>query len=153
MIGQIIASALGVLAFAILFHAPRRSYPFCALCGGLSWGMYLVFSSTGMGEFLASALTIFVMTIAARVLSVSLCMPATVFIVMDIFPLVPGAGIYYSAYALITSDMALFSEKGTETFVLAGAIALGIVSGMEIPQGVPNFFGGLIRRKFMKKKT
>ena len=124
MIAQILSAVLGVLAFAVLFHAPRRSYVACAICGGFSWGMFLAFTALGLSEFLASTLAIIALTLLARILSVALMMPATVFIVTGIFPIVPGAGIYYTAYSLIVSDMALFQQKGMETLVLAGAIAI-----------------------------
>ena len=80
MIAQILSAVLGVLAFAVLFHAPRRSYVACALCGGFSWGMFLAFTALGLSEFLASTLAIIALTLLARILSVALMMPATVFI-------------------------------------------------------------------------
>lgn len=133
MMGQILAAVLGVFSFAILFHAPRRSYLACALCGGLSWGMYLIGTSLGLSAFLSSTLAIIVLTFVSRVLSVSMRMPATVFIVTGIFPIVPGAGIYHTAYALLTQDMAGFGAFGLQTLALSGAIALGILIGMGIP--------------------
>ena len=146
MIAQILSAVLGVLAFAVLFHAPRRSYVACAICGGFSWGMYLAFTALGLSEFLASTLAIIALTLLARILSVALMMPATVFIVTGIFPIVPGAGIYYTAYSLIVSDMALFQQKGMETLVLAGAIAIGILLGMGLPRAIPRVCGRFLRR-------
>ena len=146
MIAQILSAVLGVLAFAILFHAPRRSYPACALCGGFSWGMYLAFTALGLSEFLASTLSIIALTLLARILSVAMMMPATVFIVTGIFPIVPGAGIYYTAYWLIVSDMAMFQQKSLETLTLAGAIAIGILIGMGLPRAIPRVCGRFLRR-------
>ena len=146
MIREIFASVVGVFAFAVLFHAPRKSYFACALLGGVSWGGYLLFSALGAGEFLAAALAIVVLTICARVCAVLLEMPATVFIVSGIFPIVPGAGIYYTAYSLMAGDMALFQDKATETVAFAGAIALGIIVGMGLPQAIPGWIGGFLRK-------
>ena len=146
MIGQVIAATLGVLAFAVLFHAPRRSYAACALCGGFCWAMFLVFSALGLNMFMATVAAVMMMTLLARVLSVAMRMPNTVFIVTGIFAIVPGAGIYYSAYSLMVSDMALFQQKSKETVLLAGAIALGILIGMSVPQSVPLALGSLLRR-------
>ena len=146
MIAQILSAVLGVLAFAVLFHAPRRSYVACAICGGFSWGMFLAFTALGPSEFLASTLALIALTLLARILSVALMMPATVFIVTGIFPIVPGAGIYYTAYSLIVSDMALFQQKGMETLVLAGAIAIGILLGMGLPRAIRRVCGRFLRR-------
>ena len=150
MIGQVIAATLGVLAFAVLFHAPRRSYAACALCGGFCWAMFLVFSALGLNMFMATVAAVMMMTLLARVLSVALRMPNTVFIVTGIFPIVPGAGIYYTAYALMTSDIALFQLKSKETVLLAGAIALGIIIGMAVPQPAPLALGRMLRRAFVR---
>ena len=54
-----------------------------------------------------------------------------------IFPLVPGAGIYFTAYYLIAGDMEAFSQKGMETLETAVAIALGIVFASGLPQKKP----------------
>jgi len=150
LIGQVLSATIGVLAFAILFHAPRRSYAACALCGGFGWAMYLLFFAMGWGMFASSVAAVVALTLLARVLSVALCMPNTVFIVTGIFPIVPGAGIYYTAYALMTSDIALFQLKSKETVLLAGAIALGIIIGMAVPQPAPLALGRMLRRAFVR---
>lgn len=138
---QILSATVGVLAFAILFHAPRRSYGFCALCGGFAWGVFLALSALGWSEFMASTGAVLALTLLSRTLSVAMKLPATVFIVTGIFPIVPGAGIYYTAYGLITGDMALFQARGMETLLLAGAIAIGILVGASIPRKLPICLG------------
>lgn len=155
MLTQIIAAIVGVFAFAILFHAPRRSYLFCALVGGFAWAMYLLFDILGLSLFMASTLAVFMLTLVSRVLSVAMQLPATVFIVTGIFPIVPGAGIYYTAYGLMTGDMALFRQSGTNTIALAGAIAIGIVIGMSLPAKPLRALGGAISKvlpKYMQRR-
>ena len=58
------------------------------------------------------------------------------YLLCGIFPLVPGAGIYYTAYYLITKESALFSAKGLETFEIALAIVFGIIFGFAIPEAI-----------------
>ena len=123
MTGQVLAAFLGVLSFAVLFHAPRRSYLACAVCGAVAWGCYLL--AAPLGLFL---------TLLSRMLSIAMKMPSTVFIVTGIFPLVPGAGIYHTAYALVSRNMEAFTLRGMQTLALAGAIALGILIGMGFPK-------------------
>ncbi len=141
MIDQIIAAMLGTLAFVILFNAPRKEYIFCALNGALGWLAYLIFTEMGAGIVVASLGATLILTLAARVLSAVRRCPVTVFLVTGIFTLVPGAGIYYTAYYLLMNDLAQFSAKGIETFKVAGAIALGIVFGFAIPQSLFNKLG------------
>lgn len=55
----------------------------------------------------------------ARIFAAARSMPVTVYLLSGIFPLVPGAGIFYTAYYLFTNDRALSSSKGIETFEVA----------------------------------
>ena len=51
-----------------------------------------------------------------------------------IIPLVPGAGIYYTAYYLVTGQMSLAAVKGLEAVKIAFAIVLGIIFVVSIPK-------------------
>lgn len=141
MMMQVIASMVGTLAFAILFNAPRKEYLFCGVNGGLAWLAYLLFIQAGVGVALASMGATVILTLVARGFSSWRKCPVTVFLITGIFVLVPGAGIYYTAYYLLMNDLAQFSAKGLETFKIAGAIALGIVFGFAVPQRVFNKIG------------
>ena len=82
-----------------------------------------------------------VLTLIARALSAIRKMPSTVFLVTGIFTLVPGAGIYYTSYYLIMNDLVQSMAKGIETFKIAGAIVLGMVFGLMLPQSWFNQLG------------
>lgn len=138
---QFIVSLIATLSFAVLFHAPRKELFFCGLTGAVGWIVYIICMNHKMGVATASLFATFVLTILSRILSVVRKNPVTMFLISGIFPLVPGAGIYYTAYYLIMNEMKSFSQKGTETFLIAGAIALGIVFGFAIPQAVFHALG------------
>ncbi|MFR2151035.1 MAG: threonine/serine exporter family protein [Christensenellales bacterium] len=104
----------------------------CAVCGAVAWGCYLL--AAPLGLFLATTLAAIALTLLSRMLSIAMKMPSTVFIVTGIFPLVPGAGIYHTAYALVSRNMEAFTLRGMQTLALAGAIALGILIGMGFPK-------------------
>lgn len=141
MIPQILSAILGVLAFAILFHAPRRSYAVCALCGGFTWWLYLLMDALGAPVFMSATISVLGLTLVARILSVGMQLPGTIFIVPGIFPIVPGAGIYYTVYGLMTQDIALFQKSGMDTMSLAGGIAIGILLGMSFPARLTTILG------------
>ena len=79
-------------------------------------------------------------------LSIAMKMPSTVFIVTGIFPLVPGAGIYHTAYALVSRNMEAFTLRGMQTLALAGAIALGILIGMGFPKLLVELGGHVLEK-------
>ena len=136
MLFQVIAAAIGVMAFAVLFRAPRKYYLDCGIAGGIGWLIYLLVMDQGVSTAVASMVSTIVLTILSRGLSVIRRVPVTIFLISGIFTLVPGAGIYYTAYYLMMDDIAMAAAKGTETLKVAGAISLGILLGMGIPQGV-----------------
>ena len=53
--------------------------------------------------------------------------PAISYLVVGIFPLIPGAGIYYATSFLLQSNKEAFSQKALETIGIAGVIAVGIL--------------------------
>ena len=53
--------------------------------------------------------------------------PAISYLVVSIFPLLPGAGIYYTINAFVQGHMNDFSKIGSHTIAIAGALAVGIL--------------------------
>ena len=136
MLFQVIAAAIGVMAFAVLFRAPRKYYLDCGIAGGIGWLIYLLVMERGFSTEVASMVSTIVLTILSRSLSVIRRAPVTVFLITSIFTLVPGAGIYYTSYYMVMDDIGMAAAKGIETLKVAGGISLGIILGMGIPQGV-----------------
>ena len=77
------------------------------------------------------------LTLVSRLFAILLKTPVTVFLLTGIFPLVPGAGIYYTAYYFIQGENALSLANGISTFKVAVALAVGIalVLGLPMPSG------------------
>ena len=78
-------------------------------------------------------LAVIPLTLLTRVLAILLKAPVTVFLLTGIFPLVPGAGIYYTAYYFIESNNALALSNGISTFKIAVVLATGIALVLGIP--------------------
>ena len=81
----------------------------------------------------ASLLAVIPLTILTRVFAITQKTPVTVFLLTGIFPLVPGAGIYYTAYYFIQNENALALAKGISTFKIAVALAIGISLVLCVP--------------------
>jgi uncharacterized membrane protein YjjB (DUF3815 family) len=133
---QFILAMIATVTFAILFCAPKKELLLCSLSGAISWVVYyLIFGQTA-NCVLGSLIATFVLTVYSRAVAVVRHSPGTTYLLTGIFPLVPGAGIYYTAYYLITEQSQLFSEKGLETLEIALAIVFGIIFGFAIPQSL-----------------
>lgn len=107
---QLLAAGVGTAAFSVLFYVPRKYYGFCAACGAWGWLTYFVLEWAGMtvteATFFAAAAVVFL----SRLFAVMERCPATLFMIPGIFPLVPGAGIYWTAYYIVTDQMELASR-------------------------------------------
>lgn len=123
-------------SFAFLFCVPKKELLFSGLSGALCWMVYYCITQQELSPVLACLVATFILTVCSRTLAVIRRNPATVYLLCGIFPLVPGAGIYYTAYYLITSDNARFASKGLETFEIALAIVFGIIFGFAIPEAL-----------------
>lgn len=131
---EFIVSMLATVAFAIVFSAPRKELFYCGISGALGWIFYSIISTILGAPTLGNVVGSFVLTVFSRTLAAKRKNPVTVYLISGIFPLVPGAGIYYTSYYLIMNDMAFFSKYGLETIKTAGAIVMGIILGMAFPQ-------------------
>lgn len=142
---QFLIAFTASMMFSVLFAAPKKELLFCGISGGLAWAVYeLIYVKTAnvvLGSFVAT----FVLTIFCRIMAVVRKNPATIYLIGAIFPLVPGAGIYYTAYHLISGRTQEFAAKGLETFEIALAIVFGIVFGFSIPEA-------LFHKKLQKKE-
>ena len=130
---QFFIAGVGTLSFAILFACPRKSLPFCGLVGAVGWFVYELAVMLGAESAAASLLAVIPLTLLTRVFAILLKMPVTVFLLSGIFPLVPGAGIYYTAYYFIQGNNALALSNGISTFKIAVALAVGISLVLSVP--------------------
>ena len=130
---QFLLAGAGTLSFAILFACPRKSLPFCGLVGAVGWLVYELAVMLGTDSAAASLLAVIPLTILTRVFAILLKTPVTVFLLSGIFPLVPGAGIYYTAYYFIQGNNALALSNGISTFKVAVTLAVGISLVLSVP--------------------
>lgn len=133
---QFLIAFTASMMFSVLFAAPKRELVFCGISGGLAWVVYEIIYAQTENVVLGSLVATFVLTIFCRIMAVIRKNPVTIYLIGAIFPLVPGAGIYYTAYALISGHSQEFSAKGLETFEIALAIVFGIIFGFSIPEAL-----------------
>ena len=131
---QIIASFIGTAAFAVLFGVPRRQYVLCGVAGVLGWILYMLL--VRYAGFTAPAATVFatmLVVLSARYFSVWDRCPAIVFLLCGIFPLVPGAGVFWTSYYVVSDQLRLALDSGFMAVKVTIAIVLGIILISELP--------------------
>lgn len=132
---QTLVAAGDSATFGALFQVEKHHYLACAITGAAGWVTYCLAVEAGCSVAAASFLGALPLTLLARLFAIYRRAPVTVFLLCGIFPLVPGAGIYYTAYYFIFGFSGLMVQKGIETVKVAVAIALGITLVLSLPMG------------------
>lgn len=150
MFGNIVCSFLGTIGYAILYNVPKKYYIGCGITGVAGWMIFLFFRRQMMtSSATASFFGALVVVLIARMLTVRMKCPITIFLISGIFPLVPGAGIYYTVYYLVTNQLSMASLKGMESIKIVFAIVLGIVIVVQIPRDY--FHINFLRKRWREK--
>ena len=118
---------VGCIGFAILFNIHGKGVFLCAFGGVLTWSVYLIVTHFGgddiAANFWASLFAGFFAEIMARLRK----KPAIAYLVVSIFPLLPGAGVYYTMNYAVRRQMEHFADTGMHTVGVAGIMAVGIL--------------------------
>lgn len=124
---ECIAAFVGCAGFVILFNIHGMNCNLCALGGTLTWAVFSVILSYSGDDILAY----FVATVTAAAYSEIMARirkkPAISYLVISIFPLIPGAGVYYTMCYAVSGDIESFASQGMHTVAIAGAMAVGIL--------------------------
>ncbi len=134
MLVQFVVAMVATISFGITFQVGRRHYWTCGFVGAVGWTIYIACTTLGgMTAPMATLIATLPLAALSRFFAIRHKAPITVFLLTGIFPLVPGAGIYYTAYYFLRNDRALCTSKGIETLKVAVALALGIAIVCSIP--------------------
>ena len=122
-----IGCAIGCLGFSITFNIHGPGGLICVLGGVLTWLVYALCLELGIGEigayFWGAVFASAFSETSARIRKY----PAIAYLVISIFPLIPGSGVYYAMEYAVKGEMELFASKGMNTAAIAGVMAVGIL--------------------------
>lgn len=123
---QLVAAFVGTVGFSVLFGAPRRYYLYCGLAGMAGWAVCLLVAA---GHSVVGAAFFAALTVAAisHVMARLCRCPVTVFLICGIIPLVPGGGIFWTAYYIVTEQLRMAATMGFVALKVTIAIAGGII--------------------------
>ena len=134
MIFELISATVGTVAFSLLFGVPRKFYIYCGGIGAAGWLMYkLMLEKVGLSIAVSVFLATVVIVLLSRYAAVFEKCPATVFLITGIFPVVPGAQIYWATYYLVTDQLYEALDSGFLALKIMISIVLGIVVVFELP--------------------
>ena len=123
---------IGCFGFAILFNIHGPGGMLCGLGGTLAWVVYLVVLKMGHGDILAYFWSALFASVYSETMARIRKYPAISYLVVSIFPLIPGAGAYYTMNYAVRGDYELFAATGIHTAAIAGILAVGILLGSTV---------------------
>lgn len=124
---QVIGVLVGCYGFTYLFNIHGPGGLLCVVGGAITWIAYLITYHFSHNELTAYFFSSIVAAAYSEIMARVRKYPAISYLVISIFPLIPGAGIYYTSNHLVLGNMDAFASRGLLTIGIAGAIAIGIL--------------------------
>ena len=124
---QCLWAFIGCIGFAILFNVHSLGVWICAAGGLITWAVYLLAEYLGADVIAANFWAALFASAYSETMARVRKYPAISYLVVSIFPLLPGAGIYYTVSYALENQMDLAVSKGLETAAIAGVMAVGIL--------------------------
>ena len=120
---------LACIGFCFPYNVQGLGAFLCCLGGALGWAVYLATQAiTGSPVYLPSLFAAISVAIYAEIMARLRKCPATSYLVISYFPLVPGFTIYQAMDYGIQGNTQLFLETFIRTFGISGCIALGALA-------------------------
>lgn len=113
--------------FAIIYNIHGLGILICAFGGALGWLAYLLCAPVLQSEIAHIFVAALVISAYAEIMARIRKCPVTGYLLVAIFPLVPGGGIYYTMEHALNGEIDQFLSSFLHTMGLAGAIAVGVL--------------------------
>ena len=124
---QAAAAFVSCVGFLILFNVHGPGGLLCALGGMLTWLVYLLTLVLGGGDLSGYFFGTLFASLYAEAMARIRKFPAIAYLVISIFPLIPGAGAYYTMNYAVQGQMDKFASQGMHTAAIAGIMAVAIL--------------------------
>ena len=125
---QLLSVVFATAGFSLIIRVPLRHIPACVIIGAMGWVAYQTsmyyYAFPALGCFAGACVVGLLSNIAARLLRDA----STIFIIPGILCLVPGSKIYSTMDAVLRENFSLAAQVGTQTLLMAGAIAVGLMT-------------------------
>lgn len=118
---------IGSGGFAVIYNIHGWGILICALGGGLGWLSYLLSAALLQNDIAQYFVAALVISAFAEIMARVRKCPVTGYLLVAIFPLVPGSGIYYTMEYAMQGETDAFLSSFLHTMGLAGAIAVGVL--------------------------
>lgn len=124
---KVISALLATIFIAILFQVRREHVLLTAIGGGLGSLVNEAALSLGINALVAVFLASLSLALYSEIMARLRKTTVTTFLISALFPLVPGAGMYYTMLAIVHNELDSALTTGISTLSTAALMALGIL--------------------------
>lgn len=127
MMIKVMSALLATIFIAILFQVPKRNVILTALGGGLGCLINELCLLAGLSDFFSIFLASLTLAMYSEIMARVRKTTVPTFLISGLFPLVPGAGMYYTMLAIVHHELDNALSTGINTLSTAALMALGIL--------------------------
>ena len=124
---EAVCSFFACLFFAIIYNTPKKELIYVGFAGAIGYAIFFTldrYANLGLaGTFLGAS----AICILAKYYSASHTMPKLLYVLPAIYPLVPGAGIYYAMHDIMIGDFASAINEGMIALKTVGVVVIAML--------------------------
>lgn len=121
------SSFITAFGFTILYNIPKKAIIPASLTGAIGWTTYFFLTNyLTVLDFISTIIASFFIAFVSQIFARKLKMPVIIFTLPGLIPLVPGGMAYNMMRAFFEGNSDLGFQFATNTFLTAGALALGL---------------------------
>lgn len=137
---QMFAILVESVAFCIIFRIRGINIVLASIGAVCGTAVFLILSSLFVSYYLSYMAAGFIISAYGEVMARVRKTPVTVFLVIAIFPLVPGSNAYYMMEYCILQQFRLAAYQAVRMVAIAGSIALGLFVAASIMRFIPYIY-------------
>ncbi len=131
---------LACAGFCVIFNIRNPSgILICCFGGAVGWLVYLLVMLTGVSDLLSCFAAAMAVSAYSEIMARVRKCPVTAYLLVSFFPLVPGAGIYYTMEYALRGQSEQFLNQGLHTLGIAGCLAVGVLVVSSVMRMVVTF--------------
>lgn len=132
ILAQCLFACIGCFGFSILFNIHGPGGILCTIGGIACWIVFWLSQRLGFSEILSYFWASLFASLYSEIMARIRKYPAISYLLVSAFPLIPGAGVYYTMNFAVRGEMDMFAYRGMNTAAIAGIMAVGILLGSTV---------------------
>lgn len=124
---QLISCTIACVGFAYWFNVKGIQVLYSGIGAFFTWAVYSVCFEMTNSNFQATLFGAIFVAIFAQIMARVNRAPATIFLCVCVFPLVPGPNLYYMMYYLVLENYKVAKEEAVTLVLTCVGIALGFI--------------------------